>query len=99
MSELTLSTVLVRSEEPLTARVDDGLVMLDDRQSAYFGLDATGTAIWELLDQPRTVAQVCAELIERYDIDEADCRRDVLAFLAELLAARLVEPRTFPPEA
>jgi hypothetical protein len=93
MPELSLSSVLVRNPEPLTAAVGDELVMLDSRQSMYFGLDDTGASVWELLDEPRTVAVVCAALTERYDVDDDACRRDVLAFAAELVEAGLVEVR------
>lgn len=93
MTELSLSTVLVRSDEPLTATIDDEIVMLDSRQSMYFGLDATGATIWELLERPRTVGEVCAELIEQYEVDLAACQRDVLAFAADLVEAGLVETR------
>jgi hypothetical protein len=39
---LSPETVVARREEPLTAPVDDELVMLDPRQSRYYGLDRIG---------------------------------------------------------
>jgi hypothetical protein len=93
MGELSSTTVLVRRSGALTAEVDDELVMLDTEQSRYFGLDATGTVIWGLLAEPRTVAEVCAELVARYEVDDESCRRDVLVFAAELVDAGLVEAR------
>jgi hypothetical protein len=67
--------------------------MLDARQSCYFGLDVTGTVIWGLLEEPRSVAEVCTELVARYEVDDESCQRDVLAFAAELVDADLVEAR------
>ena len=93
MGELSPSTVLVRREGALTAQVDDELVMLDTSQSRYFGLDPTGTVIWGLLAEPRTVDEVCAELTARYEVDDESCRRDVLAFATELVDAGLVDAR------
>ena len=55
MPELTLEAVVVRRGEPLTAEVDEELVMLDPREGRYFGADRIGRRIWELLEQPRTV--------------------------------------------
>jgi len=96
MTALSTATVLVRSKEPLAARVDDEIVMLDSRQSAYFGLDGAGVVIWELLDEPLSIEAVCAHLIQEYDVDLDTCRRDVLAFAAELVDAGLVEVRRAP---
>lgn len=84
-------TVVVRSPHPLAARVDDEILMLDVRQGSYFGLDRTGAATWELLDEPRSVATVCATLASRYDVAPDVCRAEVIAFLTELSGAGLVE--------
>ena len=84
-------TVVVRSAEPLTARVDDEVVMLDTRQGCYFGLDRTGAAIWDLLDTPRSVEDLCRALVERYDVPPETCRAEVVSFLTELADAGLVE--------
>jgi hypothetical protein len=93
MGELSLQTVLVRSDDALAAAVDDETVMLDTTQSRYFGLDATGTVIWGLLEEPRSIGALCSELVARYEVDDESCRRDVLAFAAELVDAGLVEAR------
>ena len=67
-----MTTVLARSTEPLTARVDEEIVMLDARQSAYFGLNPVAAAVWDLLDElhrtkgvtDATYARALAELGE-----------------------------------
>jgi hypothetical protein len=94
--DLLPSTVVVRSGAPLTAKIDDEVVMLDTRQSSYFGLDTTGTAIWELLDEPRRVSEVCELLMARFEVDADTCLQDVLPFLGELVGAGLVETRGLP---
>jgi hypothetical protein len=93
MANLTLETVVARRAEPLTAPVDGELVMLDPHRSRYFGLDAVGHRIWELLERPRSVGALCAELQGEFDVDAENCLGDVLAFLEELAEAELVEVR------
>lgn len=94
MAALGPSTVLVRNGDPLTAAVGDEVVMLDAAQGCYFGLDRGGTAIWELLATPRSVADLCDRLVERFDVAPEACRSEVLFFLHELREAGLV--RTVP---
>lgn len=81
---------LARSEEPLTAVVDGETVMFSPDQGLYFGLDAIGTRVWELLAQPRSLHDLCSILGGEYDVDPATCRADVRALVAELREARLV---------
>jgi hypothetical protein len=91
MSEITPATVVVRSAGPLAAHIDDEVVMLDLRQGSYFGLDRAGSAIWDLLETPRPVGEVCAALVRRFDVTPEVCEADVVRFVEELRAAGLVD--------
>jgi coenzyme PQQ synthesis protein D (PqqD) len=93
MPELTLETVVARRGEPLTADVDGDLVMLDRSQGRYFGVDRVGHRIWDLLERPQTVGDICTELQGQFDVAAERCRADTLDFLAQLADAELLEIR------
>jgi hypothetical protein len=93
MAELSLESVVVRRGDVLGAPVDDELVMLDPRQGRYFGMDAIGLRIWELLAQPQTVHALCSKLEREFQVSADTCRRDVLEFLSQLSDAALLELR------
>ena len=93
MSGLSLDAVVVRSREPLSAVVDDELVMLDPRQSRYFGLDRVGRRVWDLIDEPISVGALCTLLQGEFDVAPDVCLADVRAFLERMGAAELVEVR------
>jgi hypothetical protein len=84
-------TVVTRSTRPLAATVDDELVMLDPGVGSYYGLDATGRAVWEHLAEPCSVAQLCRVLAGEFDVELERCAAEVAAFLGELHEAGLVE--------
>ena len=88
---LSPETVVARRTEPLTAPVDDEMVMLDPRLSRYYGLDRIGQRIWELLERPRSVGELCAALEGEFAVSADTCRTDVLAFLEQLQEAELLE--------
>jgi hypothetical protein len=90
---LSPETVIARRPEPLTARVDDELVMLDPRESRYYGLDRIGHRIWELLERPRSVSELCAALEDEFSVSPETCRADVLPFLEQLEEAELLDVR------
>ena len=93
MPSISAETVVARRAEPLTAAVDDDLVMLDPRRSTYYGLDRVGRRVWDLLDRPRSVDELCAALQDEFSVDAERCRADVLAFLEQLSEAELLEIR------
>jgi hypothetical protein len=89
---MTISTadVVVRDNEPIAASVDGETVILSAKAEAYFGLGEIGSDIWQRLATPRLVSDLCAELIEAYDVDRQNCERDTLAFLTKLLEDQLI---------
>ena len=85
-------TVLARSDELLEGDIDGETVMMSIEQGTYYGLDPIGSEIWALLDTPRSVAEICATMGERYDVEPLECERDVLVFLRDLVSDGSLRP-------
>ena len=94
MPSFAPDTVVARRADPLTARVDDDLVMLDPKQSRYFALDRIGRSVWDLLEQPQSVDDLCTALQSQFSVAPETCRTDVVAFLEELSEAGLLDVRS-----
>jgi hypothetical protein len=91
--------MMVRREgDWLSATVGDELVMMSPERGDYLGLTAVGRRIWELIEEPRDLAEICAQLESEFDVAPETCRAEVETFLAELAAqgAIVVDP---PPAA
>jgi Coenzyme PQQ synthesis protein D (PqqD) len=88
--DLMAESVVTRDDEPIAAKVDGEVVMLSARAGSYFGLDAIGSEIWNMIEQPRRVADICAALVASYDVEPATCERDVIKFLDDLRGHGLV---------
>ena len=63
---------------------DDESVLLNLATEEYFGLDATGTAMWDALVAAGRVDEARAQLLERFDVSEEVLRRDLHALVVEL---------------
>ena len=87
------STVVVRRSEPLSAKVGEEIVIFSAEQGAYHAFGVSGSRIWELLEEPTTLAALCGVLRTEYDVDEERCLRDVSSFIEELRQAQLIEVR------
>src|ERR1700677_1515447 len=87
---LTDDSVVVQDTEPVAARVDGDVVMLSEREGAYFGLNSVGSKIWDLIAEPRCIGDIHQSLAALYQVDEETLKREVMTFLEELLARKLV---------
>ena len=92
MSEflITAETTISRNNEPLQADVDGEIVMASLEQGNYYGLGNVGSRIWELLEQPVTQADLIAQLMEEYEIDQSTCEAETLKFLQDLQTNNLI---------
>ncbi len=83
----------VPKKGPLTAsRVMDGeaVVFLPGKGQVRI-LNKLGTAVWELVDGERTVAEIAEEICKKYDVEREVAERDALEFLKTLQDKELVE--------
>jgi hypothetical protein len=85
-TELTRDTAVVRNPRLIAADMDGDLVMMSIESGEYFGLGGVGTRVWELIDTPRTLAQLTQAICAEYEVDAATCETDISRFLADLLA-------------
>ena len=75
----------------ISSPMDNETVMMSIEKGRYFGIDAVGTRIWELLEQPRTISGLCEILLQEFDVEPDRCRADVTGFVEKLLEKDLVQ--------
>lgn len=86
-----MQSIVTQDREPITALVDDEVVMLSARAESYFGLDRVGSDIWNMMEQPVRVSDICAQLVEHFEVEPQTCEQDVLKFLDELFDCGLIK--------
>lgn len=92
MTSIPTGAVVVRSNRVVANELNDAeTVMLDVEQGRYFGVREIGKFIWEAVDQPASIDDLVAALLQRYEIDEQTCREEVLAFLDDLADQGLLD--------
>jgi hypothetical protein len=78
------------SSDAICQEIAGEAVILDLATSTYFGLDALGLRIWQLLSDGLSQLAVEKMLFEEYEISAEILSRDIEAFLARLESAGLV---------
>ena len=71
--------------------VDGEMVLLDMASENYFGLDAVGSDIWQLLQEGKTLQETNDTLIEMYDVPPEQLKKDIVEFVQKLVDAGLVQ--------
>lgn len=84
------STVVV-SKDLVFADLGKEVAIFDPRNGLYYSLDDVGRIVWNLLHQPTNTLQIWGALSKEYDVPPQCCARDMLAFLQELVDAKLVD--------
>ncbi len=75
----------------IAARVFSGeAVIITPAENTVRMLNAAGSRIWELADGTRTVEQITETLTQEFDVDLAQARSSVTAFIDELAAKGLL---------
>lgn len=78
--------MLFQRDPAICAAELDGEICLFHPESAqYMNLNATGSAIWSLLDAPQDRNWLVAQLLDRFVVEEAACGEETDAFLSEAL--------------
>lgn len=88
---MTDNTILSRRAGLMTADMNGSAVMMDIMTGKYYNLGEVGGRIWELLEEPATVAALVGKLTAEYDVPAEKCRADIEPFLNKLLERGLLE--------
>lgn len=87
---LSLLSLVSVADGHLCCDLRDQKIILNLATGAYFGLDAVGASVWNLLLEPTTVVKVRDAIVTEYAVEPERCKQDLLAFLGQLQANGLV---------
>ena len=84
-------TVLARSDNATFEVIDGEAVVIDVESGAYYALNNTGTAFWQMLDGETPIEEHAASLAEAYDVNVEQVIGDFIELADEMAAAELVD--------
>ena len=92
MSETLSDRTIVKAiKDQVSADLKDEAVILNLKNSVYYGLNPVGARIWQLIQEPTSVAALREKILAEYDVEAARCEEDVLTLLEALKAQGLIE--------
>ena len=91
MSNININSLIKRKDGLVEAQIDGETVMMDIESGNYYGLDLVATRIWQMIEQPQSVQNLCSQLLLEYEVSEQQCQQDVISFLNKMRANQTIE--------
>lgn len=82
--------VAVVTDNQLSTRLADEIVILGLRDSVYYGLSDVGARIWDLIQTRRTLGEIVGVLLEEYDVSREEAAAGLDRLIRELETRGLV---------
>lgn len=94
---LSLHSVVVATPDQVSCGLGEESAILNMKNSVYYGMNAVGTRVWNLIGEPRSVVQLRDALLDEYEVDPARCEQDLLELLEQMRSEGLIEVRNLAP--
>ncbi len=85
-----LEQSVVQNPGSIVSDMDGDMVMMNVDNGKYYNLGTIGGKIWGMIEYPKTVQHIIAELVMEYDVEQTQCEHQVITFLDHLLTEGLI---------
>ena len=82
--------LIARNPEVCSAELDGEICLFEPVKAEYLNLNATGSAIWNLLEEPSSLDELLAELQNLFFVDADTCRKETEFFISEAIKLRML---------
>ena len=84
-------TKYIRTQENIGSKIKDEIVMVNVPQGKYYALNNVATSIWDIIETPHSLEEICQLLMSEYEIDQETCKTEVESFIQKLLKNQVVK--------
>lgn len=88
---ITLESVVVQDPNLVQTELDEHKMLMSIEAGKFYSLNPWASRIWEILEKPAHIRELCETLVAEYEIASQDCQEEVLQFLRALVERRLVQ--------
>lgn len=87
---------VVVPQHTLARELDGETVLVSLERGHYYSFDQTSTSMWRVITAAPSIDAAIAELLGEFDVSEATLRRDIEAWLEDLVSEGLIELADVP---
>lgn len=85
MAKVSVSTVIKQNPKVVYKKVEDKIIILDDKKAKLRELNEVASLIWTLAKKWTSIGDITTHIRERYNVERQEITRDVKEFVAEYL--------------
>ena len=93
---MNLNQTITPSPQVISQEVSGETVLLDLESECYFGLDAVGTRIWQLIGDGGDLLTIYNTMLEEYEVEEAQLQTDLEALITNASERGLITLQDAP---
>ena len=90
---VSFSERLTVAPDVLFRLVSDEGVLVNLNTEMYLGLNPVGARMWRVLSEASSIQAAYEQLLQEYEVEPSELRRDLEEFIAQLHAHQLIETR------
>lgn len=88
---ISVDSVVVATKHQVSCALGEESAILDMRNSVYYGMNAVGTRVWNLVQQPKSIREICDAIVDEYDVTPERCEGDLLELIDHMNSEGLIE--------
>ena len=88
---LSVSSSVVAANDQVSSDLGGEVAILHLKAGMYYGLEAVGARIWNLIQEPRPVEEIRDILVREYEVEPDRCESDLIVLLTRLADEGLIE--------
>lgn len=88
---ITMDSMIAGETNIVFNEMDGETIMMSIENGEYYGLNSVASRIWQLLESPRAVSEICDAVLPDYDVTREQCAQDVLFFLNRMAEKGVVK--------
>ena len=89
-SPLSSDSIVVAASGQVSCSLADESVILNLKNSVYYGVNPVGASIWKLLQRQHSVSELRDAVLGEYEVESERCERDLLDLLEKMRAEGLI---------
>ena len=75
----------------IEAETDGEIVWLHIENGSFYRFNRTAARVWKMIEQPKTLVEICTALETEFRVDSATCEAEVRSLLDDLATDGLVK--------
>lgn len=88
---ISVDSIVVATKHQVSCALGDESAILDMQNGVYYGMNAVGARVWNLVQQPRGVREIRDAIVGEYEVTPEQCEHDLLELLDQMKSEGLIE--------